>query len=91
MFAKVPTFDETDLSDANVINFFNQTVDAKKWFGEDNFKEIVKIVKNHDKFLRNKYIDHVVYDMRVGEIDTLIGLSLVKAPPNLQMASLLLK
>ena len=59
VFAKIPAFDETDLSDANVINFFNQTVNAKKWFGEDNFKEIGQIIKKHNKFLHNNYIEHI--------------------------------
>lgn len=65
VFAKVPTFDETDLSDANVINFFNQTVDAKKWFGEGNFKEIIEIVKKHEKFLYKNHVDHVALDMNI--------------------------
>ena len=49
-FSTFPTFDDSDRSDANIINFFKMTTDSSKWFGKENHKNIISVLKKNKNF-----------------------------------------
>lgn len=67
-FSTFPTFDDSDRSDANIINFFRMTADPSKWFGKENHKNIMSVLKKNKKFFDSispKDFSHPIHDLGI--------------------------